>query len=112
MAFLRGLLSCEPAAVSHAFTYQIPNRRRAKSGGGRRYVLELLASSPDGCIEPLLLANGFSADLLIELVLVSAQAERMMAGDEQVEVARVRITETERQALLSRRDKGLAWRPS
>ena len=62
--------------------YQIPNRRRAKSGGSRRRVLELLAS-PDGCTEPLLLANGFSADLLIELVragLVSAQVEGMMAA--------------------------------
>jgi hypothetical protein len=84
--------------------YHIPNRRGAKSGGSRRRLPELLASSPDGCTEPLLLANGFSADLLIELVragLVSAQAECMMAGDKQVEVARVRITETGRQALMA-----------
>ena len=99
-ACVRGLLSCEPPRPMRS-PYQIPNRRRAKSGGSRRRVLELLAS-PDGCTEPLLLANGFSADLLIELVragLVSAQVEGMMAGDKRVEIARARITEAGRQAL-------------
>jgi hypothetical protein len=43
-----------------------------------------------------MLANGFQVEMLVELIrtgLASAQAERMMAGSKQIEVARVRITE-------------------
>jgi hypothetical protein len=39
----------------------------------------LLAASPDGCTEALMFANGFTAELLVELVragLASAHAER------------------------------------
>jgi hypothetical protein len=40
-------------------------------------------AAPDGCTEALMFANGFTAELLIELVragLASAHAERMVAG--------------------------------
>jgi hypothetical protein len=43
-----------------------------------------------------LLANGFTAELLVELIhagLASAQVERMVAAGKPIEVARVRITE-------------------
>jgi hypothetical protein len=62
----------------------------------------LLAASPDGCTEALMLANGFTAELLVELVgtgLAFAHAERMIAGGKQIEVAGVRITEAGRRAL-------------
>ena len=68
----------------------------------RRRALELLAASPEGCIEALMLANGFPVEMLVELVrigLASAEAERMIAGGKQIEIARVRITEMGRQAL-------------
>jgi hypothetical protein len=62
-----------------------------------------LAASPNGCIEALMLANGFPVEMLVELIRsgpASAEAERMVAGGKQIEVARVRITEVGRRALL------------
>jgi hypothetical protein len=49
-----------------------------------------------------MLANGFRVEMLVELIrtgLVSAQAERTIAGGKQIEVARVKITEAGRRAL-------------
>jgi hypothetical protein len=57
--------------------------RRGPTPDHRR-ALELLASSPDGCTEALLLANGFAVELLVELVragLTNVEPERMMAGE-------------------------------
>jgi hypothetical protein len=54
----------------------------------RRRALELLAAAPEGCTEALMFANGFTAELLIELVRAgpaSAHAERMVAGGKQIE---------------------------
>jgi hypothetical protein len=79
-----------------------PHRRRCGPKPDRRRALELLAASPDGCTEALMLANGFPVEMLVELIrtgLASAQAERMMAGGKQIEVARVRITEAGWRAL-------------
>jgi hypothetical protein len=48
------------------------------------------------------LANGFSVDMLLELVregLASAEPERLVSGGKQIEVARVRITEAGRKVL-------------
>jgi hypothetical protein len=52
-----------------------PNRRRA---------LELLAASPDGCTEAILLAHGISVELMVELIragLATANAKRVVAGN-------------------------------
>ena len=68
---------------------------------GRR-VLELLAHSAQGCTEVLLLAHGFTVELLCDLVcdgLACAHAGHMVAGGRTVEVARMRITEAGRRAL-------------
>ena len=49
-----------------------------------------------------MLANGFTVELLVELVregLASASTERMVSGAKQIEVARVRITEAGRKVL-------------
>jgi hypothetical protein len=65
----------------------------------------LLAACPDGCTDALMLANGYTADLLVELIhagLAVAQPERMVAGGRRIEVARVRITEAGRRALTER----------
>jgi hypothetical protein len=62
-----------------------PYRRRGPKPDHRR-ALELLAASPEGCTEALMFANGFTAELLLELVhagLASAHAERMVAGGKQ-----------------------------
>jgi hypothetical protein len=67
----------------------------------RRRALELLASCRDGCTEAIMLAHGFSIDMMVELVnagLASATAERVIAGGKTIEVARVRTTEPGRQS--------------
>jgi hypothetical protein len=60
-----------------------PHRRRRGPKPDRRRALELLAASRDGGTDALMFANGFTAELLGELVragLASAHAERMVAG--------------------------------
>ena len=81
-----------------------PYRRRHGPKPDRRRALELLAASPDGCTEALMFANGFTAELLVELVrvgLASAHAERMVADGRMTEVARMRISEAGWQTLAS-----------
>jgi hypothetical protein len=71
-------------------------------GSSPPIALELLAVSPDGCTETLMFANGFMAELLIELVragLACAHAERMVADGKTMEVTRVKLSEAGWQAL-------------
>jgi hypothetical protein len=79
------------------------NARKRVPPATRRRALELLAASPDGATEAILLARGLSIDVLVELVragLATAKAERVMAGGRSMEVARVRITDEGRRALV------------
>jgi hypothetical protein len=78
-----------------------PSRKR-RQRADRRRALALLATYPDGMTEALLLAHGFSTELLVELIgagFATAHAERMAVGPRRLEVVRVRITEAGRQAL-------------
>jgi hypothetical protein len=78
--------------------------RRRGPKPDRRRALELLAATPEGCTEALMFANGFSAELLIELVragLVSAHAERVVGDGKMTEVARVKLSEAGWQALAA-----------
>ena len=78
-----------------------PSRKR-RANTTRRRALELLDASREGCTEAVMLAHGFTVDMLIELVtarLSTTQTERMVAGGRRVEVIRFRITEAGRQAL-------------
>src|SRR5260370_29497026 len=62
----------------------------------RRRALELLAGSRDGMTEAMLLAHGFTVDMLVDLIragLATANTERMVAGGRPIEVTRVRITD-------------------
>jgi hypothetical protein len=86
------------------------DRRQARRNGRRpkkprrRQALELLSGCPDGCAEGILLANGFTADLLVELIrlrLVSAHAERMVTDGKVTQAARLGITDEGRRALAS-----------
>jgi hypothetical protein len=80
------------------------HRRRRGPKPDRRRALELLAASPDGCTEALMFANGFTPELLVELVqagLASAHAERMIADGKMTEVGRVKISEAGWQALAA-----------
>ena len=88
-----------------------PYRRRRGPKPDRRRALELLAASPEGCTEALMFANGFTAELLVELVragLASAHAERMVAGGKMMGAARVEISEAGWQALAGEAVNGRA----
>jgi len=81
-----------------------PRRPRRGPKPDRRRALELLAASPDGCTEALMFANGFTAELLVELVragLASAHPECMVADGRMTEVARVKISEAGWRALTA-----------
>jgi hypothetical protein len=55
----------------------------------RRRALELLASCRDGCTEAIMLAHGFSIDMMVELVnagLATAVAERVLGGARTFEI--------------------------
>jgi hypothetical protein len=73
-------------------------RRNARKGiprAMRRHALELLASGPDGCTEAIMLAHGFTVEMMVDLVrarLATVKADRVVAGGRSIEVARVRIT--------------------
>jgi hypothetical protein len=62
----------------------------------RRRALELLASSPEGINEELLVhGHGFKLQMLVGLVrfgLATAEREVMNTGGETIEVVRIRIT--------------------
>jgi hypothetical protein len=76
--------------------------RRRLPKPDRRRALELLASCRDGCAEAIMLAHGFTVAQIVELVrdgLATATAERVVAGNRTIEIARVRITEVGRRAL-------------
>ena len=82
-----------------------PSHQRSRRHGpkpDRRRALELLAASPDGLPEGVLLAHGFKVEMMVEIVragLASASSERVVAGKHRAEVARVKITDEGRRAL-------------
>jgi hypothetical protein len=80
------------------------SRRRRGPKPDRRRALELLAASRDGCTEAIMLAHGFTVELIVDLCiagLVIATVERMVVGGRMVEIVRLKITEAGRQALAS-----------
>jgi hypothetical protein len=62
-------------------------------------ALELLASSHDGCTEAIMLAHGFSIDLMVNARLPTAQTERIVAGNYRGKRARLRIRKAGRLAV-------------
>jgi hypothetical protein len=63
--------------------------RRRAADAKRRRALELLADSADGCTEAIMVAHGFTVDMLVELInagLATARAERTVAGRHPMEV--------------------------
>ena len=82
------------------------SRRRRGPKPERRRALELLTASADGCSEAIMLAHGFSVDVLMDLIrtgMATTRIERVVAGGRAMEVARVRITEVGRRALAELR---------
>jgi hypothetical protein len=67
-----------------------------------RRALDLLAGSPAGCTTSILLAHGFSSSIVADLIsagLATAKSGRMRAGQRNLDVTRVRITDAGRAAL-------------
>ena len=60
------------------------SRGRRGSKPERRRALELLAASPDGCSEAIMLAHGFTVDFLVGLIrtgMATTRTERVIAGE-------------------------------
>jgi hypothetical protein len=56
------------AARSQKPTHQMPRPFRRHPKPDRRRALELLASTRDGCTEAIMLAHGFTVELMVELI--------------------------------------------
>jgi hypothetical protein len=68
----------------------------------RRRALRLLAGSPLGCTEAIMLAHGFTYTMLDTLVrdgLATAERREMQAGRQPIEVVWLTITDAGRLAL-------------
>ena len=68
----------------------------------QRRALELLAGGPRGYTKGRLLADGFTVDMLADLVgegLATTQRETMRVGGRQIRVERYRITDAGRRAI-------------
>jgi hypothetical protein len=68
-------------------------------------ALELIASGPRGCTKGLLLADGFAADMLADLVregLATAQRGAVRVAGREIRVERCRIADAGRKALKGR----------
>ena len=78
-------------------------KRRHLNPAHRRRALELLASSPHGATEKLLVvAHGFDSDMIASLVrtgLAAAEREVVKAGAKAIRVKRYRIANAGRMAL-------------
>ena len=78
----------------------MPTSRKREAN--RRRALKLLAESPGGCTEAIMLAHGFPLDMLADMIRAghaSAHAERMVAGGRAIDLTRMRITDAGRWAL-------------
>jgi hypothetical protein len=81
--------------MSHTITVR-PRKRRL--GGEQRRALQLLASTPFGVTEAIMLVHGFTRQMLAKLVrtgLATAQSETGKA----IAIGRVRITDVGRRGL-------------
>jgi hypothetical protein len=93
---------CWALQSSHMPPSSIRRSARRLPTPDRRRALELLAESRHGYTKAILRAHGFPTGLVVELIkvgLATMQRERMVAGDRQTNVARVRITEAGLRAL-------------
>jgi hypothetical protein len=74
----------------------------AKLSDEEQRALRLLARSPNGCTEPVMLAHGFTLDQIANLVfggLAKRDVRNITAGSRQVKVVRMEITAGGRKAI-------------
>jgi hypothetical protein len=92
----------EPACRPHVRA--VPPPQKPHLSAEQRRALELLAGGPRGYTKARLLVDGFTADMLADLVregLATAQRETMRVGGRTIRVERYRITEAGRWAIES-----------
>jgi hypothetical protein len=68
----------------------------------RDRALRLLAENPHGCIGAMMVAHGFSIELLNQVIrdgLATARTERAIRGDKSIEMVRLKITDAGRRVL-------------
>jgi len=97
----RGFVTYISPSKTSAFQDGFPPMLNGYHAATRRRALAVLANNPDGCTEAIMLAHGFTAELLVELVqedLASVSTERKEAR-EPFEVIRFKITDAGRRAL-------------
>jgi hypothetical protein len=85
------LVVTRPVAIPVAKSQHMKSRRERGPKPDRRRALEVLAGNRDGVPEAIMLAHGFSIELLVELVhsgLATASTDRMIAGRHPIEVTR------------------------
>jgi hypothetical protein len=78
------------------------NRRKSGAGSGLNQALRVLAGSPLGCTEAIMLALGFTVEMLGRLVpdgLATATPGTVNAARRPIEVTWITITDIGRQAL-------------
>jgi hypothetical protein len=74
----------------------------AKPSDKQRRALRLLARSPDGCTEAILMAHGFHLAMLGKLAFdgfANVEARETMAGSRRMKVFWLQITEAGRKAI-------------
>jgi hypothetical protein len=77
-------------------------RRKRRLGAEQHRALQLLASTPFGATEAIMLVHGFTRRMLARLVrtgLAAVRSEVVKVGSRPIEVGRVRITAAGRRAL-------------
>jgi hypothetical protein len=80
----------------------VPPPQKPHLSAEQRQALELIGSGPRGCTKGLLLADGFAADMLADLVregLATAQRGTSRVGGREIRVERYRITDAGRKAI-------------
>jgi hypothetical protein len=68
----------------------------------QRSALQMLAGTPHGSTESIMLAHGFAIGMLRDLVrdgLATAQREKVREGKQYITVTRLRITDAGRRAM-------------
>jgi hypothetical protein len=76
--------------------------RKRRFGAEQRRALQLLASSPFGAAEAIMLAHGFTRRMLAGLVnagLATARGNTFRAGGSMIKVERYRITDAGRRVI-------------
>jgi hypothetical protein len=82
----------------------VPPPQKPRLTEEQRQTLELLAGAPRGATKALLLADGFTVDMLADLVregLATPQRGTSRVGGREIKVERYRITDDGRDALAA-----------